>query len=213
MPSQDINGVNASIVNKFYAGACEHMQAADPDTPCLVGPRPYYNLNTFDKSIVISSNKNVIYSFDYFVPAAYIFGQKHSSKVPVYPGQYKCSDLFQNWVNAENCPNGGDSLINFTASWHRQNLDRAHSLQTSLSVPVFVNQWNAVHGITAANGRYRFISDVASILQDLDIGWAWWTWRGSAGGWKNGSSDIASGSAVDQAAIDAFRPYMSGGTP
>ena len=67
----------------------------------------------------------------------------------------------------------------------------------------------AVHGITAANGRYQFIGDVANILEQFDIGWAWWTWRGSPGGFKGGSSDIVSGDLVDTNAVAAFKPYMS----
>ena len=76
--------------------------------------------------------------------------------------------------------------------------------------PVFLNQWKAAHGITEANGRFKFIGDVAAILEEFDMGWAWWTWRGSGGGFKDGSSDIVSGDVVDEAAVEAFRPYMSG---
>lgn len=43
------------------------------------------------------------------------------------------------------------------------------------NVPVFLNQFEAAHGISADNGRYQYISDLLGLLKELDIGWAWWT--------------------------------------
>ena len=45
-------------------------------------------------------------------------------------------------------------------------------------VPLFINQWEAVHGLTAEQGRYEYIAAVASLAKQYDIGWAWWTWAG-----------------------------------
>ena len=129
-----VKSVAPSVVTSFYAGACQHMQSVDPRTPCLVGPRPYYNLNTFDKSILIPGNANVIYTFDYFQPDKYIGGPGHSSTVPTYPGTYKCEDLFKGWADDTNCPHGRQAMTAFNASWHYSNLMRARGLQQSLSV-------------------------------------------------------------------------------
>jgi len=201
-----VKDAQASVVTSFYAGACSSVQKADVGTPCLVGPRPYYNLNAFDDSIIIPDNRNVIYSFDYFNPPDYIFG---STKVSKYPGQYRCEDLNKGWVSKVTCPQGAQQLISFDANWHRDNLQRASSLRGTHGVPIFINQWEIRYGITEANGHYQYVQDIASVAMDLDIGWAWWTWRGSAGGFKPGSSDIISGSEVDQKTVDTMRPFMS----
>ena len=136
LPAQTtrVKAVNPAVVTGFYKGACQHLQSVDPGTPCLVGPRPYYNLNAFDKSILIPGNANVIYTFDYFQPDKYIGGPGHSSSVPTYPGTYKCGDLYKGWANEINCPHGAAAMTGFNASWHRTNLIRANKLQNSLSV-------------------------------------------------------------------------------
>lgn len=86
-------------------------------------------------------------------------------------------------------------------------------LQQRHNVPVFLNQWSVVHGVPAASGRYRYMSDLASALQGLGIGWAWWVWRGGGSGWSHGSSELVyywdNGTVeVDTRGLDALRPYM-----
>lgn len=59
------------------------------------------------------------------------------------------------------------------------------------------------------------MADLAATLQRMDIGWAWWTWRGGGDvGWKHGSSEIVydfeNGTVgVDTAAVAALGPSMS----
>ena len=57
-------------------------------------------------------------------------------------------------------------------------------------VPIFLNQWSVAFKVTQENGRFHYIRDVAQICQDLNIGWAWWTWRGGKDGQKGGSSNM-----------------------
>ena len=83
------------------------------------------------------------------------------------------------------------------------------------AVPVWLNQWAPIYGIGANGGRYDFVRELAATLQQLDIGWAWWTWRGGGdAGWKHGSMEIvydyANGTVgMDQPAVDALAPHMS----
>ena len=63
-------------------------------------------------------------------------------------------------------------------------------------------------------GRFEFMADVAKELQRLDIGWAWWVWRGGGGpGFpKYGSSGFVWGTGSeaqhDDRAIDSVKPFM-----
>ena len=67
----------------------------------------------------------------------------------------------------------------FDRGWHAHNLRVfANALKTRHNVPIFMNQFEVVRGVTAAAGRYAFIEDLLALMQQLDIGWAWWTWAG-----------------------------------
>jgi len=216
--------VDPALVRAFYDGGCAAAAAADPRTPCMVGGRPYYKLWTFDGAQVVLPNRsNVIYTFDYFQPDG--FG---SSRVPAYGQAYPCASLCKGW-EAQCCPGGtvaggGDTraTVTFDAAWSADNFERfALPLRAAYRVPLFLNQWGVGYGVGRVDpatgksgGRYAFMADLAATLQRLDIGWAWWTWRGGGDvDWKNGSSEIIydyrNGSVgVDTAAVAALAPSM-----
>ena len=89
----------------------------------------------------------------------------------------------------------------------------ADALQRAHDVPVFLNQFEVVHGVTEAAGRYAYIRDLLSVAQQRGIGWAWWTWEGgNSDGWSHGSSEIVfrwpNGSyMVDRPVLAAMEPY------
>lgn len=199
-------------VRDFYAGGCKATQAVDPSTPCMVGSTPYYKLWTFNSDVIIPDNPNVIYTFDYFDPDDWAFGR---DSVPQYPGIYPCSTLFPGWTG-RCCPGGqGNINITFNASWNNNQFSKfALPVRDTFNVPIFVNQWGVVHGVSAEQGRYEYMKDVTALLKNLDIGWTWWTWRGGGGtGWAHGSFEILydySNGTVgqDTQAIKAVKPWM-----
>jgi hypothetical protein len=67
-------GVSATTIRSFYEGACSAVQSVDSNTPCMVGPGPYYKIFHFDANMLLA-NKNVIYTFDYFIPDSWSFGR------------------------------------------------------------------------------------------------------------------------------------------
>eukprot|EP00040_Diaphanoeca_grandis_P034056 m.209675 g.209675 ORF g.209675 m.209675 type:complete len:499 (+) comp33048_c0_seq4:288-1784(+) len=200
----------AAMIRDFYAGACAAAQTADPNTPCMIGPGPYYKLWNFNESILLSQ-PNVIYTFDYFQPTDFVFGQ---SDIPLYPDVYNCSTLYSpNWVD-QCCPDGGSSKVSFDANWSLSNFEKfAVPLQQHHNVPIIVNQWSVVHGVPKSAGRFQYMRDVARALQQLNIGWAWWVFRGGGDGWSHGSSEIVyqwtNGTLeVDTEAVAALSPFV-----
>jgi hypothetical protein len=209
--------VSSAVVRNFYEQSCAAAQSSDPGTPCMVGPAPYYKLWNFDTDILLRSNPNVIYTFDYFTPDDYVFGK--GTSIPSYPGNYTCAALVGgNPWTAKCCrgPAGGNEIEQFDAQWTASNFARAAALRGQAEVPVFMNQWSVVHGNAeqpAPGGRYEYIRDTAQALQAMDIGWAWWTWRGGGSGWSHGSSEFvykhSDGTIeLDTKAFDAVRPFI-----
>ena len=107
-----------------------------------------------------------------------------------------------------------DGQIPFDRKWHEHNLRIADALRAAHNIPLFMNQFEVVHGVSTANGRYNYIQDLLSLAQQLDIGWAWWTWAGgNSKGWSHGSSEMVfhwpNGSTmVDSVALDTMKPYF-----
>ena len=104
--------------------------------------------------------------------------------------------------------------VRFDRAWHEHNLRTfALPLRAAHNVPLFMNQFEVVHGVTNASGRYAYIADLLGLAKELDIGWAWWTWAGgNDGGWSHGSSEVVfrwpNGTImVDEAVLDTMEPF------
>ena len=243
--------IGADVVRDFYEGGCKATQAVDPRTPCMVGNAPYYKLWKFGDDTLLRDTANVIYTFDYFNPDAFVFGEGGAGSLrgslrgsralrfgssedgpqrdleaaasapplPKYNASYPCSSLYDGWVE-QVCPSWNlsnfDTPIRFDKEWHAHNLRLfADALREKHSVPVFMNQFEVVHGVSAASGRYAYIDDLLSLAKDLDLGWAWWTWSGgNPDGWSHGSSEVVfhwpNGSMmVDTHVLTAMGPYFA----
>ena len=221
------------------------------------------------ESLLLRSTRNAIYTFDYFVPAAYVFGtgagaaassrgvgpaptvaqppilreplisseQVTSSEepdlvsgphltaskapIPAYDASYPCAWLYEGWERKV-CPTWNVSTpterLRFDDAWHEHNLRSfATPLRRAHDVPLFINQFAVVHGVSASAGRYEYIRGVLRLAKLLDIGWAWWTWAGGSGdGWAHGSSEVVfrwpNGSTmVDTRVLDAMQPFFGEG--
>jgi hypothetical protein len=205
--------VDPAAVHDFYEGGCDAIHAVDPRTPCMVGAAPYYKLWNFDDRVLIRDSKNVIYTFDYFTPDAFVFGKTGSGAVPTYGQSYPCATLYSGWVKKV-CPTwhaGGN--IPFNASWHAHNFATyVETLQQTYNVPVFMNQFEVVHGITEAHGRFAYVEDLLRVARGHGVGFAWWTWAGGNDkGWSHGSSEIVfrwpnSSIMIDHAMLDTLFP-------
>ena len=109
-----------------------------------------------------------------------------------------------------------DDPIVFDKAWHEHNIATfITSIQIKHQVPIFANQWLAVHGLTRSQGRYDYMADLMQVLEAADIGWAWWTFiGGDAGGqWKNGSSEIVyrkpdGSTMLDNDALSTMAPFL-----
>lgn len=207
--------IDAATVNAFYTGGCNAVQSADPRTPCIVGTAPYYKLYTFGESTMIPSNPNIIYTFDYFNPDSFVFGK---DELPSYNATYPCKDLYKGWSQV--CRTWGVQTlrdpIRFDRAWHQHNVDTFLApIQRKYQVPLLANQWEAVHGLSRAAGRFEYMADFMDVMEQAHVHWAWWTYIGGDAGdqWKHGSSEVVyrktdSSLMLDDDALSTMAPFL-----
>jgi len=209
--------VEPSAVREFYQGGCAATQQVDPQTPCMVGNAPYYKLWNFGDETVLLNSSNVIYTFDYFNPDQFVFGTPDSKSAPAIPkygtgSSYECSTLYKGWSQVCQHWGGAKASIPFDKQWHTHNLQMY--AETLKQFPLFMNQFEVVHGVSAEAGRYEYIGDLLAVAKELDIGWAWWTWAGgNSDGWSHGSAEVVfrfpNGTImIDTPVLDAMGPYF-----
>ena len=81
--------------------------------------------------------KNVIYTFDYFVPQKYFEGR---DEMKVYPGTYACNRIAKGWVPEACKTRKGDEMVGFNRQWHVDTLEKFPvRFMRKYDVPMFLN--------------------------------------------------------------------------
>jgi len=86
-------------VAQFFSEAIAAIRTKDKETPCVIGPAPYYKIWKLNKNYLMKDPK-VIYTFDFFLPNDYVMNKENTS----YPAKYACDDIFAGWTSYF-CPN------------------------------------------------------------------------------------------------------------
>jgi hypothetical protein len=103
--------------------------------------------------------------------AQYVFGTPSSGDlaIPKYGtgNTYPCKSLYKGWSKVCSKWGGAKASVPFDKSWH------AHNLQTYAEAlkqyPIFMNQFEVVHGVSAAAGRYGANSTPFPDMYDVAI--------------------------------------------
>ena len=80
-----------------------------------------------------------------------------------------------------------DDMLMLDYAFHQHNMYTYLAPLLTAQKPIFINQWGVVHGVTEEQGRYDYMSDMAALMEELNIGWTWWVFRGGGGDtWATG---------------------------
>ena len=169
-------------VRSFYASAISAIRAVDPRTPCMIGPAPFYSRSNLPLALQPRrADQQIIYTFNFFVPRAYV---QQLDTALRYPGPMQCCDVFDK-EHAKCCPDAqhGQDLSKLPccatmlavdrAALERQLLDPIRFGQAN-GVPVVLDQWGVQRG---AAGRLRYLSDMLEVLEAHGLHWIYWQWR------------------------------------
>ena len=84
--------VSSQTIRNFYDAAVAAIQEVDARTPCIVGPAPFYSRSDL-AGVLLPNRQRVIYTFNFFVPKAYVDGESKSSSDTSFPGPVPCCVL------------------------------------------------------------------------------------------------------------------------
>eukprot|EP00039_Didymoeca_costata_P003225 m.66174 g.66174 ORF g.66174 m.66174 type:complete len:398 (-) comp11787_c0_seq4:118-1311(-) len=164
-----------SLVADFYRVGCAAVFQVDPNTPCMIGPAPYYKPWKLTDTYLISNQSNIIYTVDFFFPENFVqesFGGKF-----YYPAPYICTDLYPGWSQIF-CPKNLSQEFMVNKTLMQSVLQQYVSgFRDKHDVPVFVNQFGAKRAVGDDHGRSRYMTDVISLFKENSLHCGYWIWH------------------------------------
>ena len=184
--------VNQSVVQQFYQGGCDIVHQQDPDTPCIVGPAPFYKAWMLNETLIINGdmNKNkVIYTVDFYVPVNYITSGVQGDQYNdlTYPSVYPCNVALPGWTCAGRghsppcfCPDSPTEPVGVNKTWLVSLLTQYPlAFRDKYNLPLLVNQWGMYKQVSAERGGLKYFQDIVDIFNQYKIHSICWVWKWS----------------------------------
>ena len=172
----------------FMQAGCDAIHAEDARALCVVGPAPYYKAWNFDASVLLP-RRNVLYTFDFFVPWHFASGDSRKDAA-AWPGSYPCNGVYETWWSSAptaHCATA-DTPVRVDEAWLRSTLrDVPHKLRQAHGVPVYCNQWGVKGEVLASRGRLAYAAALLKAFVELNISSTYWLWRSM----EKGGRDVA----------------------
>ncbi len=165
-------------VRSFYEEACAVVRAADPRTPCIIGPAPFYNKHRLE-GVWLPRTPNVIYNFNFFIPHQWIHLSDDFKPYGYGSRKVPCCLLHEH-LDASACCAGAccDKPVAFDRQLIESELQVALNFSRMHDVPIVCDQWGVPREVAnARTTRIPYIRDVLEALTSHRVSWAYWEWR------------------------------------
>ena len=151
-----------------------HIRSIAKDNILIVGSNMWNSAHTFDDLTPLKDD-NVIYSFHYYNPLLFthqkapwiIFDEINRTRE--YPGEYYVQD-----------PEARKKLAADDGVWNkdrmRESLSQVLSFRSKYGLPVACNEFGVFHQAPRLS-QLRWISDFLDILDEVGIGYSYWTYK------------------------------------
>ena len=157
----------------FMQGGCDAVHAQDPRALCVVGPAPYYKVWELSDAVLLP-RRNVLYTFDFFVPWKFVAGDS-SRDSAAFPATYPCNQVYDTWWGGF-CASAEQRVL-VDAEWLRATLRAVPYRLRAHGVPVYCNQWGVKGEVLASRGRLAYAAALLGAFGELNISSSYWIWR------------------------------------
>ena len=162
---------NNTEVKALYERVITAIRTIDPLTPVVVGPAQTYDIRNLEQ-IYLPDQTNVIYTFNFFEPTAYV----KSTKLAKFkgstgsPGTY--SDQADTTTSCSYPGKGQSVLVNQT--WLVGLLSCATNFRNAHNLPVYANQVGIFSNVPDAA---QYLRDVLGLFNQNGINFTYWEYR------------------------------------
>ena len=168
--------------NKLVEKAVKVVRKAEPDRKIVIGSNRWQSVNTFDQLRIPEGDRNIILSFHFYTPML-ITHYKASwtgvgrYKGPVnYPGQLVDPQAIETLPkDIARIVKGNNGIYNRDVL--RKLLKKPLEVSRKHNLPLYCGEWGC-YRTTPREARLAWYKDVRSILEENNIAWANWDYKG-----------------------------------
>ena len=161
------------------------IRQLEPERVIVIGSNRWQSANTFDQLHVPENDKNIILSFHMYEPFLLTHHTASWTGIKDYKGPVNYPGVI---VKDEDIKGLPDSLKNqVLRNKLRYNIDsiRNHfgkpiAAGKKYNLPLYCGEWGCLNTVPDA-ARLQWYNDIKTVLEENNIGWATWDYKGSFG--------------------------------
>jgi endoglucanase len=176
--------------NVLVDKACQAVRKLEPERRIVIGSNKWQSYDTLHQLRVPAEDRNIILSFHYYHPMVLTHYQAGWTKV----GEYKGPIAYPGRLVPEEQLNAQPPDLKRALSPERIVFDRKNMIEMiakplevarKLNLPLYCGEWGCIDKAPMAP-RVRWYEDMRAVLEENQIGWATWDYKGGFGLVKNG---------------------------
>ncbi|NQT24404.1 cellulase family glycosylhydrolase [candidate division KSB1 bacterium] len=172
--------------NQLVARAFSVVREQEPERVIVIGSNRWQIVDTFDVLKVPENDPNILLSFHFYTPMTFTHhqaswwrnGGEYTGPVK-YPGlivEEKDLDGFPENVQETTRNNNGV----FNADTLEAMLEKPLKKREELGLPLYCGEWGCLPTVPEKD-RMQWYTDMRTMLEKNDIGWATWDYKGDFG--------------------------------
>lgn len=189
--------------NKLVEKAVKVVRRAEPDRKIVIGSNKWQSVNTFDQLRIPEGDRNIILSFHFYTPMLITHYKASWSGVGKYEGPVNYPGQLVDPKEIEKLPKDISRIVRgnngvYNRDVLRKLLEKPLEVSKKHNLPLYCGEWGCYRA-APREARLAWYKDVRSILEENNIAWANWDYKG-------GFSIVERGGKPDEELIRVLIP-------
>lgn len=171
--------------NKLVEKAAAIIRKAEPNRKIVIGSNRWQSPDTFDKLRIPENDKNIILSFHMYEPFLLTHHTASWTGIKDYKGPVNYPGVIVKEEDIKDLPDTLRNVIlknknHYTIETIREHFRKPIAMAKKYNLPLYCGEWGCLSTVPDA-ARFQWFRDVKSVLEENNIGWATWDYKGSFG--------------------------------
>lgn len=171
--------------NKLVKKVIPIIRQSEPHRIIVIGSNRWQSAGTFDQLYIPENDPNIILSFHMYEPFLLTHHTASWTGIKDYKGPVNYPGVIVKKEDIEYLPDTLQAVIlNNKTSYNidsiRNHFKKPIAVAKKYNLPLYCGEWGCLNTVPD-DARLRWFSDMKTVLEENNIGWATWDYKGSFG--------------------------------
>lgn len=171
--------------NKLVKKVIPIIRQAEPKRIIVIGSNRWQSANTFDQLYVPENDPNIILSFHMYEPFLLTHHTASWTGIKDYKGPVNYPGTIVKKEDVQQLPDSLQEIvlrnkISYNIDSIRNHFKKPVAIAKKYNLPLYCGEWGCLNTVPD-EARLRWFRDMRTVLEENNIGWATWDYKGSFG--------------------------------